>query len=73
MSNSILNVAYDKKQIKKAIDIILTDEFKIKIKDKSHQSPYGRGGASKKIFKILQKKLISSDSLDLNKNFKDIL
>ncbi len=73
MSDSILNVPYDKKQINKAIDTILTNEFRIKIKDKHRQSPYGRGGASKKIFKILQKQLISSDSLNLNKNFNDIL
>lgn len=50
-AESVLNVDYSKEEIKKAIELSLTKEYKdLAVKAKS---PYGSGNSSKKIVKIL--------------------
>jgi len=58
-SNSIINVKYDKKKIKKAIKKAINDK-KYLSKVKKNKNYYGNGNAAKKIVKILER-------LELNK------
>ena len=52
-AKSVIDVDYDKKQIKNAIKKAIYDKKFLKIV-KNQKSPYGNGNSSKKIIKILE-------------------
>ncbi len=60
---NVIDVGYDKKQIKNAVETCLYDKSFIE-KTKNCVSPYGTGGASKKIAKILAETRISRKLLE---------
>lgn len=69
MSSSIINTKPKKSEIKNAIEVILSKKYNRKLKNTKH--PFGNGGASKKIYNILEKKLLSKSEINLNKKFFD--
>ena len=52
-AKSIISVKLSRKEIIKGINLLYSNKFQKKIK--STKNPYGEGGASKKIIKILMK------------------
>ncbi len=71
MAKSIINVKANKNQIIRAIEILFSKKFQTKIK--KSKNPYGNGGASKKILKIL--KTISFKNIlkkEFNSNLKSL-
>lgn len=64
---SVINCLPEKKCILEAFNVLYSKEFKNKLK--SIQNPYGKGGSSEKLLKILKE--ISFKDL-LNKNFYDL-
>jgi len=73
MSTSVTSVKPRKAPIKKAIKIMLSQDYKGKNQINSDKYPFGNGGASKKITSILVKKLMSQKDICLKKKFYDIL
>ncbi|MGV8155243.1 MAG: UDP-N-acetylglucosamine 2-epimerase, partial [Alkaliphilus sp.] len=65
-ADSVINCRPEKEEIKKAIDIALTEEFKRKAS--STINPYGDGNTSKKIIAILEDFLLE-DKINLKKQF----
>jgi GDP/UDP-N,N'-diacetylbacillosamine 2-epimerase (hydrolysing) len=63
---SVINCEPTKEEIKKAIALALTDEFKIKAK--SIVNPYGDGNTSQKIVATIEDFLLN-DKIDLKKKF----
>ena len=71
MAKSIINVKANKNQIIRAIEILFSKKFQTKIK--KSKNPYGNGGASKKILKII--KTISLKNIlkkEFNSNLKSL-
>ena len=71
MAKSIINVKANKNQIIRAIEILFSKKFQTKIK--KSKNPYGNGGASKKILKII--KTISFKNIlkkEFNSNLKSL-
>ena len=71
MAKSIINVRANKNQIIRAIEILFSKKFQTKIK--KSKNPYGNGGASKKILKII--KTISLKNIlkkEFNSNLKSL-
>jgi len=66
--DSVINCAPNASEIKDAIHIALTDEFKKKAK--SGDNPYGDGNTSKKIVNII-KEFLLENKIELKKKFYD--
>ncbi|WP_130805870.1 UDP-N-acetylglucosamine 2-epimerase [Senegalia massiliensis] len=67
-SDSVINCKPYKDDIKNAIDLALTQEFKIKAKNTIN--PYGDGNTSSKIVEII-KNFVINDKINLKKKFYD--
>jgi len=68
-SDSVINCSYDKKDIIKAINKIYNFKFKRKLKNINN--PYGKPGASKKIYNIIKKyKKFNFEKKFIDLNFK---
>jgi GDP/UDP-N,N'-diacetylbacillosamine 2-epimerase (hydrolysing) len=70
MADSVINCAIDKNEIRSAIELALTDEFREKAKHTVN--PYGSGDTSDEILNII-KEFIDDSKVDLKKRFYDII
>jgi GDP/UDP-N,N'-diacetylbacillosamine 2-epimerase (hydrolysing) len=72
MSSSVINVKANKSAIKRALKVILSEDNKSSIRSDSKKYPFGLGGASKRIVKILERELSKNNPINLKKKFFDL-